>query len=352
MYHTRIMPAALTVEHAAGFPRALDALADNSLGGHRFLRSAWFAAGAPDGGTTLLLRGADGAPRIAIPTTAFGPGLIGARKVPGCYWPFRGVLAAPDATAADFAALLASREARALGPVWRLGPVSQHDPATRLLIEGAAAAGWSVLTQHAGTIWTIDLDAQRQRGWPSKSTRRKLKRYEALANELGRVSWRYIRGSDWTEDVFEQIGAIEAASWVGTTTDGSGAKFMKPHQRALWRTALADPVLAEMLCAMIMLIDGRPVAFTFDMDDGALQYGIAGSYISKLRAHHIGKLTNYRAISDAITDGQQVMDMGAGDSGYKQEMGAQPTYDLVDHLFVKNRLAAAMLRRWWERAGA
>jgi CelD/BcsL family acetyltransferase involved in cellulose biosynthesis len=351
MYQTRIMPAALTIEQAAGFPRALDALAEESLAAHRFLRSAWFAAAAPNGGATLMLRREDASLLAAIPTTPFGPALIGARKVPGSYWPHRGVLAARDATADDFAHVLSAPQARNLGPVWRLGPVPEHDPAARLLINGARQAGWSVLTHHAGTIWTIDLDAQRARGWPSKSTRRKLRRYEALANELGKVEWRYVRGSDWDESALEQMGAIEAASWVGTSTDGSGAKFMAPHQRALWRAALADPVLAEMLCATILLINGRAVAFTFDMDDGPVQYGIAGSYISELRDYHVGKLTNYRAISDAIADGQAVMDMGAGDSGYKTEMGAVPAYDLVDHLFVRSRLVAGMLGPWWARQG-
>jgi CelD/BcsL family acetyltransferase involved in cellulose biosynthesis len=353
MYQTRITPTALSVETTAGFPLALDMLADTGLGSHHFLRARWFAAAAPQGsGETLLVHSEAGAPLLAIPTVPFGPAPLALRKVPGSYWPHRGALAAREAQAEDVAAALAAPEARRLGPIWRLGPAPEHDPVVRLLIDGARAAGWSVLTQRAGTIWTIDLDAHRANGWPSKSTRRKLRRYEALANELGKVEWRMIRGSDWDERIFEQIGAIEAASWVGTNTDGSGAKFMKPHQRAVWREALADPVLAEMLCATMLFIDGRAVAFSFDLDDGPVQYGIAGSYISELRDYHVGKLTNYRAILDAIDDGQSVMDMGAGDSGYKREMGAVPAYDLVDLLFVKNPLAARVLRGWWERRAA
>ncbi len=354
MYHSKITPSALSMEIAAGFPRALDVLAEEGVAGHHFLRARWFAAAASPQGTgeTLVVKGEDGAPLLAIPTVPFGPALLGARKVPGSYWPFRSILAAPDARAEDFAAALTAPDARQLGPIWRLGPVPEQDPAARLVIAGAQAAGWNVLTQRAGTIWTIDLDAHRANGWPSKSTRRKLRRHEALANELGHVEWRHIRGSDWDESALEQMGSVEAQSWVGTTTDGSGAKFLKPHQRTLWREALSDPVLAEMLCATILLIDGRAMAFSFDLDDGAVQYGIAGSYISELRDYHVGKLTNYRAISDAIADGQSLMDMGAGDSGYKREMGAVPAYDLVDLLFVRNPLAAHALRGWWERRSA
>jgi hypothetical protein len=351
MFETRITPASLSVETESGFPPSLDELANNGLSPHHFLRRAWFAAGAPQGGTTTMIRRENGDLLAAIPTMPFGPALLGARKVPGSYWPHRGILAARDADAIDFAHALSRSASRSLGHVWRLGPVPEGDPAARLLIAGALQAGWSVLTQRAGTIWVIDLDELRTKGWPSKSTARKLRRYEARAGELGRVEWRYVRGSDWDESALEQMGAVEAASWVGTHTDGSGAKFMHPDQRALWRTALGDPVLAEMLCATILLIDGRAVAFSFDLDDGPVQYGIAGSYVSGLRDYNVGRLTNYRAIADAIADGQAVMDMGAGDSGYKREMGAVPAYDLVDHLFVRNRLAAAALRRWWERAG-
>lgn len=351
MYQTRITRAALKVENVAGFPRPLDTLAAQGLGGHHFLRAAWFAAGASEGGHTLLASDEHGAPLLAIPATPFGPALVGARKVPGSYWPFRGVLAAADARAEHFAAALAAPAARALGPVWRVGPTPASDPATRLLIEGAAAAGWRSVTQRAGTVWTISLDELRARGWPSKSTGRKLRRYEARLGELGPVEWRYVRGTGWDEAALSAMGSIEAASWLATDTDGSGAKFMHAHQRAVWREVLRDPVLAEMLCATILMVGGRAVAFSFDMDDGPVQYGIAGSFVSDLADYNVGRLANYRAIADAIADGQSVMDMGTGDGGYKREMGAVAAYDLVDLLFVKNPLAAKVLRSWWEAQG-
>jgi CelD/BcsL family acetyltransferase involved in cellulose biosynthesis len=351
MYQTRITPAALTVEKAAGCPRALDTLAEQGLGDHRFLRAAWFAAGAAAGGATVLASSADGAAVLAIPVTPFGPALLGARKVPGSYWPYRGVLAAAGARAEDFAAALAAPAARALGPIWRLGPTRADDPVTRLLIEGAMAAGWRVITQRAGTVWTIDLAALAARGWPSASTGRKLRRYEARLAELGPVEWRYVRGAGWDEHALEAMGSIEAASWIARDANGSGAKFLHPHQRAIWRAALRDPVLAEMLCATILMIAGRPVAFSFDLDDGPVQYGIAGSFVADLADYNIGRLTNYRAMADAIAAGQTVMDMGAGDGGYKREMGAVAGYDLIDVLLVKHPLAARALRGWWERHG-
>jgi hypothetical protein len=164
------------------------------------------------------------------------------------------------------------------------------------------------------------------------------------------VAWRHVRGDSWNDGVLEELGAVEAASWIAAKTDASGAKFMTPAQRARWRCALADPALAQMLCATILTIDDRAVAFSFDLDDGPVQYGLAGSYVSDLARYDIGKLANYRAMQDAIADGQSMMDMGAGDSGYKRAMGAFPGYHMADLLFVRSPAAARLLARVWGAA--
>jgi hypothetical protein len=159
-----------------------------------------------------------------------------------------------------------------------------------------------------------------------------------------------VRGSDWTPQVLEQLGEIEATSWIPRTTDGSDAKFLTPQQRSQWLSALTDPVLADMLCATILTLDERPVAFCLDLDDGARQYGIAGSYCEDMAPFHVGKMVNYRVMADAIADGQDVLDLGSGDSGYKREMGAVDAYELVDLLFVRNPLLAMALGRVWRSA--
>jgi CelD/BcsL family acetyltransferase involved in cellulose biosynthesis len=351
MYESRIAADQLTVAAVEGVPPAIDALAVGQPGGHGFLRAAWYAAGAPQGCRTLVLRRGVGEGQIlaAIPTAAHGPALAGVRKVPGSYWPLRTVQIAPDCTVSELAHALGHRAARCLGAVWRAGPVRCDDPATGRLIAAAQLAGWSVLSRPAGTSWVIDLDAARARGWPSASTARKLRGYWRKLEGLGTPRWRHVRGAAWNAGVLEAMGRVEAESWIARTTDGGGAKFMTPAQRQLWQSALTDPVLADMLCATILMLDDRPIAFSFDLDDGPVQYGIAGSYVQDLRALCIGKMANYRAMEDAIADGQSVMDMGAGDTGYKREMGAVEGYAMADLLFVRHRAAARMLAlRWGE----
>ena len=348
MYESRIAADQLTVAAVEGFPPEINTLAARNLSGHGFLRAAWYAAGSPHSGRTLLLRrDADSAVLAAIPTIAFGPVIGRARKVPGSYWPLRSPLFAPDCDVFELAHALDHTAARCLGPVWRVGPVRSDDPGTTLLVAAAQLANWTVLARPAGTSWVIDLNAARTAGYPRASVAKKLRAAWRKLEDHGTPRWRYVRGGDWDTGTLEDLGRIEAQSWIARTTDGSGAKFMTPAQRALWGHALGDPVLATNLAATILMLDDRPIAFSFDLDDGPVQYGIAGSYVEDLKRLNIGKLANYRAMEDAINDGQSIMDMGVGDTGYKEEMGAVEGYDMVDLLFVRSRTAAMMLAQAW-----
>ncbi len=348
MYQSRIAADPVTVAASPGLAPELDALAACNRSRAGFLRAAWYGTGSAAAARTLVVRrSADGAPLAAIPTIPFGPALAGARKVPGAYWPLRGIAVAPDCTPLDLAQALEHPAARSLGPAWRLGPARSDDPATLLLVEAAGLAGWHVLWRSAGTSWVIDCHAARAAGWPREPLARRLAKIERRLGRLGTVTWDLVRGPGWDKPVLEELGAVEAASWIATDTDGSGAKFMTPGLRARWRAALADPVLAEMLCATILRLDGRAVAFSFDIDDGPVQYGIAGTYVSDFARYEVGKLVNYRTLADAIADGQQVLDLGAGDTGYKRAMGATAGYDLVDLLFVRSRTAARVMARIW-----
>jgi hypothetical protein len=351
MRYERIADAPVQASIEPGFAPAIDALAARNLSGDSFLRAAWFAATSGAQPRTLMLHD-DGALVAALPTCLVGPSLVGARKVPGAYWPHRGVLLAEGLAPAQLARLFKGRTGRTLGQVWRIGPMRGNDPSVAVISEAAQLAGWCVLARPAGSCWVIDLAAARVEGWPRGSTAKRLRRYERNLAAQGAVGWRHVRGSDWSEQVLEQLGTIEAASWIASTTDGSDAKFLHPHQRSQWQRALTDPVLAEMLCATILTLDDRPIAFCLDLDNGARQYGIAGSYCEDMAPYHVGKLVNYRVMADAIADGQDVLDLGSGDSGYKREMGAVAAYELVDLLFVRNALLALALGRVWRGAAA
>jgi CelD/BcsL family acetyltransferase involved in cellulose biosynthesis len=351
MYESKIAADPLTVAMVEGFPPAIDALAACNLAGHGFLRAAWYSANRQAPGRTLVIRRGTGGDAIAvIPTLDFGPAIVGARKLAGSYWPFRAPLLSPDCSALLLAQALAEPAARSLGAVWRMGPARCDDPAIAMLIEAAQMAGWRVLSRPAGTSWIIDLGAMRADPPSRGSTPRKLRAGWRKLEALGTPHFRTVRGAQWDTEALVAMGRIEADSWIARDTDGSGAKFLTAEQRAVWQHVLTDPVIAEGLCAIILFLDDRPVAFSFDMDDGPVRYAIAGTHAEDLRHCQIGKTLNYRSMDEAIEAGLSILDLGSGDSGYKRDMGAVPGYDMADLLFVRSRLAAPLLERVWGKA--
>ena len=109
-----------------------------------------------------------------------------------------------------------------------------------------------------------------------------------------------------------------------------------------------------MLRAAVLTIDGKPAAFSFDLDAGALKYAVANSYDPAVAKHSPGKLLQYRNLVHALDRGVTRVDWGAGDSGYKQTIGAEAGPAIRDWLLLRPGLPAAvgrLARGLWRRSG-
>jgi len=337
---------AITVGLHDGAPALSDELTALTGPDHRFLRAAWYRLNPLDEIRTVAATRADGTPLIAIPSVPLGPSLIGARNVPGSYWPFRSLALNLAASDDELAAFFADPESiSALGPAWRLGPIYASDPAAVRIKRSAATAGWTVLARKLGR--TFLFDAADTSGWPRRSTRRRLANYERQLEQLGEIAVRHVSGVDWNRAALDDLAAIEAASWVGTGTDGTGAKFLTDAKRKGWLGVLADPELASALSATILSVGGKPAAFSFDLRSGTMQYGIASSYDQQFAAFRPGKIVTAYQLDQARKTGVETIDLGAGDSGYKREMGAVAGPEILDLLIVRNRPAASLLGLRW-----
>lgn len=329
-------------------PPELDALAARAPGDHAFLRAAWFEAA--DAENCLIARRGQEA-IAAFPTQPAGPPQLGARAVAGLYWPFRFPLIAADLDDADLDELLGRiRSTGLLGPLWRIGPCYSDDPLARRLISQAEAAGWHVVSRSLGRTWTLDVtEGCRNGSWPRPSTRKRLASYERQLSRFGSVEVEDVRGGAWSEQVFDDLAAVEERSWVGRT-DRTGAKFLAPRHRAHWRRCTADPVLAGMLSATIVRLDGRPLAFSLDLTVGTLQYGIAGTFDEAFATRSVGRLANETNLIRSAERGVTRFDWGAGDSGYKRDAGFAAGSEIVDVLFVRHAVLARLMRRRWDKA--
>ena len=328
-----------------GLADALDAVAERAAESHRFLRGGWYAAALHAyGGTarTLVVETA-GAPVAALPLIAKGPRWLGLAEIPGCYWPFRSFPVAGAATDAAADALLGAlaQQVRAL----RIGPIYDGDPALDWLKARALATGWTLLDRHVAESYLLDIAAE---DWPRGSTLRKNRNLAKHLAAEGLLAW------EWGPPKVDALADIERRSWIADRTDGRDAKFTADGHGAFWEAALHDSVLADMLSAAVLRIDGRPMAFSFDLITGTRCYAIANSYDPAVAKHSPGKLLQYRNLVRARERGVTLVDWGAGDSGYKQTMGAVQGPAIRDWIFVRPGLeafAARALRGPWRRSG-
>lgn len=344
-----LSPRALTslcgdvrAEVVAGLPADIDAVAQEASASHGFLRRAWFDAALQTYGgraRTLIVSEGD-RPVLALPMRHVGPRFAGLACVPGCFWPFRSFpMAAGASTGAIGAAL---NQLAASVTALRIGPVYDGDTSAAPLIAAARERGWAVLSRTVATSFLLDMAAARAAGtWPRNSTLRKNRFHEKHLAEHGALEWSFLSGADWPA-AFDDLANIEWASWIATRTDGRDAKFTRAGHGAFWRAAASDPVLAGMFRAALLTVNGRPAAFSFDIDAGELKYAIANSYDPAFAKHSPGKLLYYRNLVGAIERGITRVDWGAGDSGYKRTIGAEAGPVIRDWLLLRPGLPAAM----------
>lgn len=341
----------LNVSVINGLDPSIDRVARAARAAWRFLSRSWFATAGSQDISTLVLSSAEGTPLIALPVAAMGRFL---RTVPGGYWPFRSFPIAEGVATEHMVALLWDRRARqTLGRVWRLGPLYADDPAFALLRDAAPRAGWHVCLRPIATAYLLDMEQLAGDGtWPRNSTLRKNRFHEKHLASHGALEWRFARGADWTPELFADLAAIEAKSWHA---DASDPKFLPGPHRQFWERLATDPEQAERMNAAILYVDGRPAAFSFDLDVGDRKYAIANSYDPAFAKHSPGKCLYYRNLAEAIGRGIRLVDWGAGDGGYKQTIGAERGPEIVDCLFVRKGWASPFIffiERLWKASGS
>jgi CelD/BcsL family acetyltransferase involved in cellulose biosynthesis len=348
---TLIGAAALDLMVGPGAAASLDVAAAAAVTELGFLRASWFGAAAEEGllATLVARRRASGQAIAAVP---FAPRRIGPLKVSevaGSYWPFRSVPLAADADDAELDALLSSSDTRrALGRAWRIGPVYADDPAATRLAAAARRTGWTLAERRIGTCFVVDVRRLTGEGpWPSTKTLRKNRWLERRLAEAGALEFQHVRGGDWSAEVFDRLAGIEAESWVGDPSDANDTKFLDPANRHAWECAVADPALADRLGASILTVGGVPAAFNFTLRAGDTLHIIANSYSKRFADRSPGRILLYRDFQQAAEDGVAKIGWGAGDPGYKSEMGAEPGPAILDLLFVRGAVLGGLARLAW-----
>jgi CelD/BcsL family acetyltransferase involved in cellulose biosynthesis len=219
-------------------------------------------------------------------------------------------------------------------------------------MNAARRSGWTVLARHLGTCFVVDLAGLAGSDWPSSKTLRKNRWLERRLAESGELTFSRVTGEFWNDETFDMLARIEGESWVGRQADARDTKFLHPASRAVWQRAVGDPDLAARLSCSILHVGDAPAAFTFSLLSGDTLHFIANSFSERFREGSPGRILLYRDLQQAAAAGVAKVDWGAGDPGYKSEMGARPGPLVVDLLVVRGPFAAALARPLWcSRAG-
>jgi len=352
------LPPTIVATVGEGLSAAINTVAAASPDSHKFLRYQWFVAAlaATRGqARTIVIESvteAEHLPLITLPIVEVGPHRAGLATVPGEYWPFRSFPAAVATPDAAFE-LLVDTLANHVNAL-RIGPVYDGDPSASALIAAARAHGWAVLDRFVADSYLLDMAAEAAGGWPRNSSLRKNRFHEKHLAKHGALVWQFLDGAALKAGGFDALASIEEKSWITARTEGHDAKFTDIGHGAFWRSMADDPVLAGMMHAALLWIDGMPAAFSFDIDAGPLKYAVANSYDPAFAKHSPGKLLYYRNLVEAMGRGMTKVDWGAGDSGYKREIGAAEGPAIRDWLLVRPGLPAMfgrMLRWHWTRSG-
>ena len=347
------LPPIVRGDVVEGLAAAIDVVAERGAQSHCFLRFGWYAAAlaAYGGEARTLVVEQDDVPVLALPFVPLGARALRMAAIPGCYWPFRSFCLALEASDAALKAAL-STLADHVNAI-RIGPVYDTDPAATTLIAAARAQGWTAIDHAIGDSWSLDLPTSKEgQPWPRNSTLRKNRFHEKHLAEHGEPDWRVLSDTDWPR-AFADLGAVEQKSWIAHATDRTGMKFTADGHLAFWQAAVADPVLAAMFRAALLTVDGVPAAFSFDIDTGDLLYAIANSYDPRFARHSPGKLLYWRNLVAARDRGARRVDWGAGDSGYKQVIGATIDAPIRDWLLFRPglpALAGRLLGGLWRRS--
>jgi CelD/BcsL family acetyltransferase involved in cellulose biosynthesis len=100
-----------------------------------------------------------------------------------------------------------------------------------------------------------------------------------------------------------------------------------------------------MLQAKVLRVGGEPVAFSFELRAGSTSHVIANSYDRRFARFSPGKLLTTRHFADLATEGVETIDWGAGDSGYKQAMGARRGAVFIDLVVVRPGMLSWLVSR-------
>jgi CelD/BcsL family acetyltransferase involved in cellulose biosynthesis len=148
----------------------------------------------------------------------------------------------------------------------------------------------------------------------SRNLRHDVERRLRRLCEVGVVSVHVADGSERLEELLDEGFRVEQLSWKGTqrtaiASRGRTSRFYR--ELARWAASAGSLRLA------FLRLDGRPIAFQFDLEMEPTYYSLKIGYDPEYERFSPGKLLAYTMVSRAVARGFAVYDLLGTDDSWK-----------------------------------
>jgi CelD/BcsL family acetyltransferase involved in cellulose biosynthesis len=304
-----------------------DALAD-AVGAPPFLRPGWFDAwwGAFGRGNVAALTARDGSGLRALLPVAKSHGALVSPT--NDHSPAFGLLAAGDDAALALARALAGRPEESV----RLTHLDERSAG--IVTRGAGRR----LVTSRGAIDSPSVDVvgtwEAYEAALSKNLRADLRRRRRRLDEAGTVTI----DLNASPDRLDEGLAVEGSGWK----DAAGTAIRsRPETLAFYRALAAWAAARGTLRLCFLHLDGKPLAFHFDLADGGVVYHLKGGYDPEYERFSPGKLLHRAAVEDAWRRSCRRYEFLGAPDAYKLQFANASTRLVHLQLFRRTPVGAA-----------
>jgi CelD/BcsL family acetyltransferase involved in cellulose biosynthesis len=226
-----------------------------------------------------------------------------------------------------------------------IGPLDETGSTLPVLTAAAQAAGYRVFVEPAKRAPYIPgaSTLTEHRRSLSHNIRHDAERRLRRLLETGAVSVQVSDGRERLDDLLDEGFAVEAASWKGAK---GTAILSRPSTDSFYRGVAHWAGSLGWLRLAFLRLDGRAIAFQFDLESGRTYYSLKIGYDPAYERFSPGKLLAYAMVSRAVATGLAGYELLGTDEAWKYRWTNRVHERVVVRAFAPS---AAGLLAWSSR---
>jgi CelD/BcsL family acetyltransferase involved in cellulose biosynthesis len=196
-------------------------------------------------------------------------------------------------------------------------PVDADGRALHALTAAAVAHGYKTLVQPSGRApyLRLERDMRAHASALSRNLQHDVQRRLRRLCEMGSVSIEVADGRAHLEDLLTEGFEVEAKSWKGRRGTAIAARG---DTRCFYREIAHWAADAGWLRLAFLRLDGRAIAFQFDLEPGSHYYSLKIGYDPGYERFSPGKLLVYTMVARAVARGYQTYELLGNDEPWKE----------------------------------